>query len=1186
MKLDSVEIFGFKSFPQRTEISFNRGITGIVGPNGSGKSNIADAVRWVLGEQSARTLRGTRMEDVIFSGTEKRKPLPYCEVSLDFDNVDRSLDTDYSHVRITRRAYRNGDSEYLLNKTACRLKDVVQLFRDTGIGKEGYSIIGQGRIEEILSTRGEERRRVFEEAAGIATFRERKEEAERKLQKTREHLFRVGDILQEIETGIETLHDHATKAQRFLQLSETLRSLDANIYLEKRSKLEDRLQTTKKQSLRATESIEALDQRIQDLLEEGTASERLRSSLDSETRLVRDRLDGLRAAHAKAQSEAERAQMRLEAAERELETLGQQTVEAEERLAVLKGDTARADNAGLVGFKALEEADAQGGTLTAELNALLSKEASLSASLDEHRDRILAVMNQLSDAKSGHARQQAMKAQMEARIRELTDEADVQATENHRLAEALITAAGSREKSETQLQEDDAALALCESALNEAAQILALKSEETMACSRRLEQSTSRHGVLAELSSEHEGYFNAVRQAIAFASGNPDVFGVVARLITVPKNYETAIEMVLGHALQDIVTRDEDVAKDLIRHLRINRLGRATFLPLTAVRPRRLNTAERKLLSMEGCIGVASELIGCDEKLRPVVEHLLGRTVIVSDLDAGIALSRAAGQAFHAVTLEGDILRAGGAITGGEARRTSVSLLGREREIVELKATIAADTEALSVLQKEQRTLSGRLNALEEQRNLFLEQVQQQRIAVERDRAKNNVAQSELADGERRLARLMDAADQLSQSLDVLTADLHVSQQEARMEADQLDTLKSATQRLQNDLAEARTGLDSQREKLTALQLHRSKLAHEAEVLARDAAKGRQEILKMEAVLAKNKKRRTEIKESLTEAEELRRTHCKSAEESTLAIDREERRLWAMEEAGRKAIREQQEKTRETEKTHALRNTEAERLRRSEVNTARIEAEIHTIAESILSSHELSHEAALRLRVPKPVPLESAQLEAAELRAAIRDLGSVHLGAIEEYLKTKERYEDLLAQRDDTSKAEKDLVALIDRLLATMEQQFLEGLAQLNEYFGETFSRLFGGGQARLRLADEGAPLSCDIEIVAQPLGKKLQLLSLLSSGERALTAIAILFAMLKLKPTPFCVLDEIEAALDEANIGYFADYLAEFAKSTQFIVITHRKGTMQRCDALYGVSMEEKGISSMVSVDLKKFGS
>lgn len=1182
MKLKRLEIYGFKSFAQRTEIAFNQGITGIVGPNGSGKSNISDAVRWVLGEQSAKALRGAKMEDVIFSGTEKRKAMPYCEVSLIFDNEDGALNTKYAEVMVTRRVYRSGEGEYYLNKSNCRLRDIVELFRDTGIGKEGYSIIGQGRIDDILSAKGEERRQVFEEAAGIVTYRVRKEEAERNLQKTRENLLRVNDLIDEIENRIGPLSDQAEVARRYLELSSRLKDLELNIFLVRHTRLKERMESLQTGIREQQGFQEGYEQRLNELGQ-------LRSELDSEQETVENAIQVARllleekmGALSGAQTAKERQSARLQASETEIARLRESNRQSAERIGELdalfeKGalDTEKTDEQQKQAKAVLTEEEEKLKTLAREAEDCEEK-------LDTHKERILSAVNRLTDFKSMEARQQAMLTQMHSRLKEVVSSIDGIQVKEKQLTDALAA-------SRLQKKEADQALeALKKDALNiegtlreRGGQFQAL-SEEMRRLSAKAQADVSRFSLLEEMSKGYEGYYGAVRKAIAYAKNNPKVHGVVARLIRVPKAYETAIDMILGGTLQHIVTEDEETAKALIDYLRTNKLGRTTFLPLTAVQPRTLNPQERKALSLPGCLGIASELIEYDSIYRGVVENVLGRTLIAQDLNAAIAIMRFGHHSFNVVTLDGDVMRTGGAMTGGTNQNQSISLLGREREMKELKESIAAQQNRLEEMQEEWESLSKQREEYKRLRQEAYDRLHDEEIAVAREQERVQNAEKSVLACREELQNTLDARQQLEEAIDEIERDLKAATDRTRDVNIDREAMEKETERLQEQLLAARGLVDEQREKVGRLQVDFSSFAHTLDVLLRDKRRWQEERAHEQARVQRNEEKLHELTAAFEQdAEELRERENEiarfteekhAAEEQSARVDIDRKKL----------LQRQREIQDETEQTHSLLTDVSSKLHRSEIVLARTEDELQQLTDHIWNAYELTYAGAEAFRAEGKFDLVSGEREAGSIKKEIREMGPINVHAVEEYAETRERLDHMTIQRDDAAKAEKDLVDLIDRLLSSMEKQFVKEFEKLNVYFGETFTRLFGGGQAALKLVDPAEPLTCGIEIVAQPPGKKLQLLSLLSGGERALTAIAILFAMLKLKPTPFCILDEIEAALDEANIGYFADYLAEYARTTQFIVVSHRKGTMERCDALYGVAMQEKGVSSMVSVNLE----
>ncbi|NLG58189.1 MAG: chromosome segregation protein SMC [Clostridiales bacterium] len=1184
MKLSRLELYGFKSFPRRTTITFDDGITGIVGPNGSGKSNIADAMRWVLGEQSAKALRGAKMEDVIFAGTQTRKMMPYCEVSLVFDNADGTLNDLHSEVMVTRRVYRSGEGEYSLNKKPCRLKDIVALFQDTGIGQEGYSLIGQGHIDEILSSKGEERRAAFEEAAGIAAFRSRKEEALRKLKRTEENLARVSDLVEELSGRLIPLKEQSQAAQQYIQSAERLKALDINIFLWRHDRLGERMSALQEKVSGMRALIAGHEAELEALKAKRSQLEQALLDQEMASDSARGVLEGIEAARQEHLLLSQRRANDLEKAREEGERLlkASESLGAEyTQLSALAAQSQAAENQE---GRRLGQLDA---ALMAQESALQSKAQAARAaeeSLEAHRSRMLKAVDSLSGARENKVRQQMMLDQAIKRRDELS--AELSALEGVR-AEQEISFQAAKEKHE-------AAAGLVEGLFGEIArqeeaahtghQRYQEMVRDLSDLQSKIRQDESRHETLKELSQGLEGYFHPVRQALKYAGNMPKVRGVLAQLITVPKEMENAIEMLLGNALQNIVTDDEETAQRLIDYLRENKLGRTTFLPISAIKARTLTNQELQVLDMPGCLGVASDLVKTEPRYRPIVESLLGRAVVTRTLDEAIPVSRAGRQAFHVVTLKGDVMRAGGAMTGGATAARSVSLLGREREMKELAAAVTAQQAQLEIKAREAEEAFVQLQAQDQALAAARAQAQDEEIGLAREEERVRNAKAALEGSLQRLAALEGAIAQLEATIKDVTQDLSRTDSQAQaMETDQAQ-LQAQEAALKNQLAGLRGELDAQREKADAARAARQELSHQLNFLAQDRRRLEKELARIKAQQEKAHSDRQKLSEGmaallLVETEDAQQ---QEALEQALAKAREE--TAALDQKRRQIQQAQKQCNQETENLHQRYQEDSLKLHRSELSTARLEDEQLALTNTLWNSYEMSYAAAEAQREELDLDLPKAEKEAAGLRQAIKDMGPINIHAIEDYAQTKARYDGLTAQQEDAHKAREDLIQLIDRLQTEMEKQFVTAFDQLNAFFGETFKRLFSGGQARLSLSDPEDPLGCDILIEAQPPGKKLQLLSLLSGGERALTAIAILFAMLELKPTPFCVLDEIEAALDDANIVHFADYLAEYARETQFIVVTHRKGTMARCDALYGVTMREKGVSDMISVSLQDY--
>ena len=1184
MRLKKLEIHGFKSFADRTEIVFNQGITGIVGPNGSGKSNIGDAVRWVLGEQSARVLRGAKMEDVIFNGTAKRKAASYCEVNLVFDNEDGALKSNFAEVMVTRRVYRNGDSEYYLNKTACRLKDILELFRDTGIGREGYSLIGQGRIDEILSVKSEDRRQVFEEAAGVMTYRVRKEDAERKLARTRENLSRVNDILEELSSRVGPLEKQAATAKEYLELAERLKHLEINIFLIRHDKVKER--------------IASLDQTLEGLrdvllhhearLNENAAE---REKLEEAIALLEEELAEARRLHLsqndalhEMQSARERTAHQIETGKENLTRIAGEIEETQRKQAELQALFDQGEQDTQESDAALQKAQAELNGEQEKLEKALIDTQEKEETLDRHKADILTAMNRLSDARNQQARQQAICAQMKNRLVEIEQSVKEGGEKQQELIKALRSAEAQAAEVEAGLEQ------LKNDALQSEANLRALtqetqeKAERAQNLNAKYQGDVSRLHLMEEMSREMEGYNQSVRKALAFGQGDPAVRGVLARLMQVPQELETAIDMVLGGALQNIVTRDEEAAKRMIDYLRNNRLGRATFLPMTSVKSKVLNGEERRLLSMPGCLGVASELISFDEEYRGVVENLLGRTVIAKDLESGIPIMRAGRHAFRLVTLGGDVMHSGGSMTGGTAQKSTVSLLGREREMKELRSTLEAEKKELISLRERLTNMQSQRDELKRLRNEAMDRVHQEEIAVAREQERVFNAKAELTAASQQLARTREARRQLQESIEEIEHDLREAQALAQNETIDREAMDQKTEALQKALYEARERADAQRDLVTKMRLQYAELSYTLDTLRRDKQRRDQEFGQLSKTLAQLKRERDEKEAQLSQAQVLLSAQEEDCRRQEKQVEKAKNRADQLDTQRQEKNQKQRECVNLSEEIHKEYDADSVKLHRTEMSRDRAENDLKVMTDHIFNTYDLTYAEAEEFRAEGAFDLSASDKEAAGLRSRIREMGPVNVAAIEEYAATKERFDDLTTQQQDLTKAEEDLQTLITRLLSQMEKQFVAEFDKLGEYFKETFARLFGGGYAELKLTDPDDALNCGIEIIAQPPGKKLQLLSLLSGGERALTAIAILFAMLKLKPTPFCILDEIEAALDEANIGYFADYLSEYAHTTQFVVVTHRKGTMERCDALYGVAMQERGVSGMVSVNLQDY--
>lgn len=1179
MRLTRLDISGFKSFAKKTELQFGSGITAVIGPNGSGKSNIADAVRWVLGEQSARALRGTRMEDVIFNGTQKRKPLSMCEVTLTFDNADHLLPIEYDEVAVTRRMFRSGESEYVLNGRNCRLKDISELFRDTGIGKDGYSIISQGRVDEILSNKSGDRRTALEEAAGVMRYRMRKEEAERKLDNTERNMERIADTLKELGERLEPLKEQSATARVFLKLREELKDLEVNLFLYNNDRMRERMKTLAEQTAAIDAEIALNEEKNRTLGEQSLEFETQLREIDERAGIQQNKVIEMLSGVESHVGESNLLIERREHAKKEIERIGGERDGATRACAELKAQIA-ANEQNAADVETLAELTE---AITAESEVIRSMDEAIfnrEKAVEEQKASVMEAMNRLADAKSDLSRFDTMAAALKDRLTAIDGE---EAAAREKFDALKAESETAKRTEQAQAEKMNGHIAARKTAQRERLEMesdfLALQSELKIA-EQNVGALSSRERVLSEMIRSHEGYQNSVRAVLTAAETEPTlkncIIGPVAELLKVPKKYETAIGMSLGGSLQNIVTPTAEDAKTVIEYARQNDLGRVTLLPITLLSPNPLSEKERRLLHAPGVVGLASELVTCDQRAASVAEYLLGRTVVAETLDAAIAFRRQSGNAFHIATLLGDFLSTGGTMTGGSLKKTGFTLLGREREVGEIKKQLKAAEKAVSdkqeaieaqkklMLQKDMQ-IDGFLGAAHED-ELELVRLKEQCEIIERDLRDAEEAVQELKDErgdvnesitdiEKRRAAAASVEDDIRQRNLLSTEDIR---------KEQLSIAEAKNAREQRVAA-----LTERRIKLTALEKEADARHAEHNRLTRDLALTEQrvqsfakEIAALTDSVAAADARLSEMEKSISgEQQELR---LAKEEQSKLEAERTHiNELLAQYRRERDAL------------SDAFR-TLGERKHKNELSVSRMEMELKSSADRIWEEYELTYENAQALR--REIAVGATQQRINALKTEIKGLGDINVSAIEDYRTVSERHESLSTQYADLEKAKADLYTLIGQLTKTMEQTFVTEFVKIQQNFTDTFSELFGGGHAELRLSDKNDVLNCDIDIIAQPPGKKLQLLSLLSGGERALTAIALLFAMLKLKAPAFCVLDEIETSLDEANVSKFANYLKAYSDETQFIIITHRKGSMEVCDTLYGVAMEEKGISGIVS--------
>ena len=1183
MRLKRLYIHGFKSFADRVEISFEHGVTGVVGPNGCGKSNIADAIRWVLGEQSAKQLRGSKMEDVIFNGTDKRRRLGYCEVSLTFENEDHALPVDYTEVSITRRAYRTGEGEYLLNGQQCRLKDIVDLFRDTGTGRDGYSIVGQGRVDEILSQKTEERRQVFEEAAGIVKYRSRKQESERRLENTTQNLERLSDIVDSLEERLEPLRLQSEDARRFLALREELKGLELNAFWIRSERYSQRIEELKQALSDIASDIAQAEQQRAQLSQAREDKQQLLTQGEGESAQLRVALEELIAGVEALEGSAGVLRERLiahgkeqERAQRDRQAALEGESGLDKRIALLTAEMEQRRAA----YLALKEAfDLREKELSQEEEALTA----LEERAEQAKENVIAAMNRLGDARSEQARLLALSQAIRSQIKNLSTRLETQGDDTQTLQRAHEDA---KDQYAQEKQRLDALEADTHRLSDEARKAGEDYDQLTRANNTLLAQRQelgSRYKLLCEMQRDYEGYSMSVKQVLREAErrGGAGVHGVVASKLHADKRIEKAVETALGAALQDIIVDREEDAHAMIDYLKQNRYGRATFLPISAMRGRTLDAAERRVLQMPGCVGIASEMITFDERYRGIAENLLGRTVIAEDLKSGIPIHRAGRQAFRLVTLDGDVMNVGGSMTGGSAQNRMTSLLSREREIKETGERLKQLDAQINDGQRRLKEMFDRRAQLKGERQEAFDAFHDQQIALTRAEAHLSRAKEELDQHLSRAQAIQDERTRLEEQLNEIALQEQALTDQKQQDESAQDACRKEATRLQGELNEARP-------RISALRLRVADARVELTAAEKDAQAHENELNRLKGQKGDTARLLREAEAALREIASLQAEDGEKLrqEEAKLGVRRaslnETRSNY---EASENARRQAQDALRRVNEQIEELNRAAEELsdrqHRSELLMQRVQNDLDNLSARIWEDYQLTREGAQPF-VTEDFKLSEGEKRINAIKTEIRAMGDVNVSAMDEYREVSQRYQELSVQRDDLIRARDDLLNIIAELSSKMEKQFRAQLEQLDIYFSQTFTELFGGGHAHISLEDPQNALTSGIQIQAQPPGKKLQLLSLLSGGERALTAIAILFAMLKLKPTPFCMLDEIEAALDDANIDNFADYLKTYSEKTQFVVVTHRKGTMARCDALYGVAMEEKGVSKLVSVKLQ----
>ena len=1180
MYLKRIEMQGFKSFADKTVLEFKPGITTVIGPNGSGKSNISDAIRWVLGEQSMKSLRGAKSEDIIFAGTQARKSLGFAEVSIVIDNNDNKLPIEYSEVTVTRKIYRSGETGYFINKVPCRLKDILELFMDTGIGKDGYSIIGQGKIDEILSNKSEDRRHIFEEAAGIVKYRTRKQESEKKLEQTKLNLLRINDILAEIEANIEPLKLQSDKAKQFLDLREELKSIEVglfiyniNTYKEKLEQLvkdEDIITSQKEAEDGKMEALQASKEELRQVVDDITAqienmqnigfeSSNKIEKINSEIGISNERIQNNTANKQRLEAEILEVKSRIE----ELKEEQKQKLEKKTNLTSNKEKFE----------KELAEKEAELAELSKKLSAKELEIEGKKQIVQDNIDKKYELAAEINTQDVNYENLEKRKKQLKNEIDSVISELDSTRYGKNEISKGFYDIESKRniavEKLEKSVQ-----------AKEQNMQKLKQYEDEISKLTYTQRMKQARHQFLIETEKEKEGYNKTVKSLLVAcdkdSSLNKGIHGVLANLISVEKEYETAIEMCLGQALQNVVTSTEQDAKKMIEYLRSNSLGRVSFLPIASVQGKKLD----KLTKMDGVIGIASDLVKCKKEYEQIILSLLGRTVVVEDMDTAIALAKKDKYSFRIVTLKGDIISSSGSISGGSVQTKTVNILGRSREIEDLEKELKKLEKQIADKTAEKEEYASSIGDSIEETAKLEKELQEIEIIYATEKQKMVAVEENITRLENRLAKLKEEVTQTEKQKEENRLLKEQKETEIQTLTQQIEELNKVIEEFALNNKDNQKYIDDLNFDITNLKISvtsfdesESSIEEMVERISQDIKNNEQSIEnKNQNILAINEEN-TKLEQTITEYNaQIEQIKQEVTNSGTKVEELKQERIAKNE----KLVNTENEIQSQFSTLESLK----EQIIKLDVKKTKLEQDLQQVVESLWNEYELTPNSTEEYQ--KPNNVSTAQKQVNSLRNKIKDLGSINIDSIEEYKKTKERYDFMSEQRLDLENTASKLRKIIGDMTTTMQNQFKEKFELINKNFNEVFTELFNGGKAELILENEENILECGIDIRVQPPGKKLQNMMLLSGGEKAFTAIALLFAILKINPAPFCILDEIEAALDDVNVYRFAEYLKKFCKQTQFLVITHRKGTMEAGDSVYGVTMEENGISKLLSIKLK----
>ena len=1180
MYLKRIEMQGFKSFADKTVLEFKPGITTVIGPNGSGKSNISDAIRWVLGEQSMKSLRGAKSEDIIFAGTQARKSLGFAEVSIVIDNNDNKLPIEYSEVTVTRKIYRSGETGYFINKVPCRLKDILELFMDTGIGKDGYSIIGQGKIDEILSNKSEDRRHIFEEAAGIVKYRTRKQESEKKLEQTKLNLLRINDILAEIEANIEPLKLQSDKAKQFLDLREELKSIEVGLFIYNINTYKEKLEQLVKDEDIITSQKEAEDSKMEALQ---ASKEELRQVVDDITAQIENMQNiGFESSNKieKINSEIGISNERIQNNSANKQRLEAEILEVKNRIEELKEEQKQKleKKTNLTSNKEKFEKElAEKETELAELSKKLSaKELEIEGKkqiVQDNIDKKYELAAEINTQDVNYENLEKRKKQLKNEIDSVISELDSTRYGKNEISKGFYDIESKRNIAVENLEKSV-------QAKEQNMQKLKQYEEEISKLTYTQRMKQARHQFLIETEKEKEGYNKTVKSLLVACDKdsnlNKGIHGVLANLISVEKEYETAIEMCLGQSLQNIVTSTEQDAKKMIEYLRTNSLGRASFLPIASVQGKKLD----KLTKMDGVIGIASDLVKCKKEYEQIILSLLGRTVVVEDMDTAIALAKKDKYSFRIVTLKGDIISSSGSISGGSVQTKTVNILGRSREIEDLEKELKKLEKQIADKTAEKEEYASSIGDSIEQTAKLEKELQEIEIVYATEKQKMVAVEENITRLENRLAKLKEEVTQTEKQKEENRLLKEQKEAEIQTLTEQMEELKKVIEEFALNNKDNQKYIDDLNFDITNLKISvtsfdesESSIEEMVERISQDIKNNEQSIENKNQNILAITEENTKLEQTITEYNnQIEQIKQEVTNSGTKVEELKQERIAKNE----KLVNTENEIQSQFSTLESLK----EQIIKLDVKKTKLEQDLQQVVESLWNEYELTPNSTEEYQ--KPNNVATAQKQVNSLRNKIKDLGSINIDSIEEYKKTKERYDFMSEQRLDLENTASKLRKIIGDMTTTMQNQFKEKFELINKNFNEVFTELFNGGKAELILENEENILECGIDIRVQPPGKKLQNMMLLSGGEKAFTAIALLFAILKINPAPFCILDEIEAALDDVNVYRFAEYLKKFCKQTQFLVITHRKGTMEAGDSVYGVTMEENGISKLLSIKLK----